>query len=84
MDSKIVYLVANIMFKTGLVKSPVCIQVLREALVGEFIGSTALKTKALMEKAWGGALFIDKAYRLALSIQRDFGPEAVETIMSVI
>ena len=83
-DSKIVYLVPDIMFKTGLVKSPVCIQVQREALVGEFIGSTALKTKALVEKAWGGTLFIDEAYRLALSTQRDFGPEAVETIMSVI
>ena len=83
-DSKIVYLVPDIMFKTGLVKSPVCIQVQREALMGEFIGSTALKTKALAEKAWGGTLFVDEAYRLALSTQRDFGPEAVETSMSVI
>ena len=72
-DSKIVHLVPDIMFKTGLIKSPVCIQVQWETLMGEFIGSTALKTKALAEKAWSGTLFVDEAYRLALSTQRDFG-----------
>ena len=83
-DSKIVYLVPDIMFKTGLVESPTCIQVQREVLVGVAIGSTAQRTKEMVEKARGATLFVDEAYRLALSTQNDFGPEAVETIMSAI
>ena len=72
------------MFETGLVESPTCIQVQREVLVGVAIGSTAQRTKEMVEKARGATLFVDEAYRLALSTQNDFGPEAVETIMSVI
>lgn len=40
------------------------IKATREDLVGKYLGSTAPKTKAILDKALGGVLFIDEAYSL--------------------
>ncbi|TGB04721.1 AAA family ATPase [Halobacillus salinus] len=53
----------------------------RSDLVGEYIGHTAKKTKDLIHKAIGGVLFIDEAYALARGGEKDFGKEAIDTIV---
>jgi SpoVK/Ycf46/Vps4 family AAA+-type ATPase len=52
----------------------------RADLVAAYVGQTALKTKALCQKALGGMLFIDEAY--GLTEDKDgFGNEAVEALL---
>jgi len=54
----------------------------RADVVGEYIGQTAQKTRALIQKARGGILFIDEAYALARGGDKDFGREAIDTMVS--
>jgi len=56
----------------------------RADLVGEHLGSTAIKTGKLIDSAMGGVLFIDEAYSLN-NVGYDggdaFGAEAVQTLL---
>lgn len=47
-------------------------------LIGRYVGHTAPQTKALVERAVGGVLYIDEAYGL---IENSFGRECVTTLV---
>lgn len=54
----------------------------RTDLIGEYVGSTAPKTKRKVEKANGGVLFIDEAYSLCpKDYGFDYGKECIATLM---
>jgi len=55
-------------------------------LVGEFLGTSALKTRQVAEAALGGVLFIDEAYSLAGNSQSGpdrFAQEALDTLVKI-
>lgn len=53
----------------------------RQALVGGFVGQTAIKTADVIEKARGSVLFIDEAYTLTQGGTNDYGREALESLL---
>lgn len=69
--------------KMGLLSKGHVVEADRVDLVGEYIGQTAPKVKAVIEKARGGVLFIDEAYSLARANDdsKDFGREVVEILV---
>ena len=53
----------------------------REGLVGQYVGHTARKTAEKIDSAMGGVLFVDEAYALNGHDTRDFGDEALATLV---
>lgn len=77
--------VAKIYCGLGVLKTPTVVEAKREDFVGQHLGSTAIKTGALIDSAMDGVLFIDEAYTLiqsGLSGGDAFGREAVDTLLA--
>jgi len=75
-------LLAQMYRAMGLLKRGHLVEVDRAGLVGEYVGTTALKTDRAVKRALDGVLFIDEAYALARGETRqDFGPEAIEALL---
>lgn len=70
------------MFKEmGVLSKGHLVEVERADLVAEYIGQTAQRTRDNLKKAAGGILFIDEAYSLARGGEKDFGKEAIDTLV---
>ncbi|MEE4560830.1 AAA family ATPase [Paenibacillus polymyxa] len=74
-------IIAKMLQKMGVLSKGHLIEVERADLVGEYIGHTAQKTRDLVKKSLGGVLFIDEAYSLARGGEKDFGKEAIDTLV---
>jgi type VII secretion ATPase EccA len=69
----------------GLLRTPNVVEAKRHDFVGQHLGSTAIKTTALIDSAMDGVLFVDEAYMLiqtGLSGGDAFGREAVDTLLA--
>ncbi len=75
--------IGKILYSMGLLPSPEMTEADRSTLVGSYIGHTAEKTKAVIDKVRkeGGTLFIDEAYELYKNSEKDFGEEAITTLL---
>ncbi|MGH9282457.1 MAG: AAA family ATPase, partial [Acidimicrobiales bacterium] len=56
----------------------------RSQLVAGFVGHTAIQVRKVVEGALGGVLLVDEAYALARGDERDFGQEAIDTLVKLI
>ncbi|WP_240419636.1 AAA family ATPase [Paenibacillus periandrae] len=74
-------IIAKLLQTMGVLSKGHLIEVERADMVGEYIGHTALKTREMVKKALGGVLFIDEAYSLARGGEKDFGKEAIDTLV---
>ena len=78
-------LVGRIYHALGIVRDAYrFVECKRDDLVAGYIGQTAPKVRAQVEKALGGVLFIDEAYSLyTASGEHDFGLEAIDTLVAL-
>jgi len=74
-------LIGHLFQKMNVLSKGHLIEAERADLVGEYIGHTAQKTRELIKKAQGGILFIDEAYSLGRGGEKDFGKEAIDTLV---
>lgn len=74
-------LVGELYRAIGLLPSGHLVETERSGLIAGYLGQTALKTKAVCERALGGVLFIDEAYSLVANGDI-YGDEAIDTLLT--
>ncbi|PJE03616.1 MAG: type VII secretion AAA-ATPase EccA [Mycobacterium sp.] len=78
-------ILAQLLFGLGVIARPEVVEASRPQLVDTYLGKTAQKTNAVIDKALGGLLFIDEAYSLYQRGYSDgdaYGQEAVDTLLA--
>lgn len=81
--TSIARIIAGLYLRLGILKTDKVVETDRAGLVAPYVGQTAIKTRKIAESALGGILFIDEAYSLAKGGERDFGREAIETLLKM-
>lgn len=74
-------LLGQALYDAGVIPSAKFREVDPEKLISPNIGETAQKTRAVLEDAVGGVLFIDEAYGLHQESGTHYGQQAVDTIL---
>ncbi|EKK20843.1 AAA family ATPase [Fructilactobacillus florum] len=75
-------LFAAILFQNGIISDNKLVNTDRSDLVGHYTGTTADRTKRVIENSLGGVLFIDEAYQLSHpDSPTDFGHEAIDQLI---
>lgn len=79
--TEVARIIGKLLRQEGILGSTKFFEVTRRDLIAEYVGQTAVKTRALIDKAMGGVLYIDEAYSLAYGGERDFGAEAIAELL---
>ena len=75
-------IIVGILYNLGYIKQNKLIEVSSKDLVAEYVGQTAPKTMAVVDRALGGILFVDEAYALAsVGNQNSYNDEAIATLI---
>ena len=75
-------IIVDILYNLKYIKQNKLIEVSSKDLVAEYVGQTAPKTMAVIERAKGGVLFIDEAYALASKDnQNSYNAEAIAMLI---
>ena len=76
-------IIAEMLYNLKYVKQNKLIEVSSKDLVAEYVGQTAPKTMAVVQKALGGVLFVDEAYSLASGQGQgnSYNEEAIATLI---
>ena len=74
-------IMARIYRALGILKKGHLVETDRSGLVGQYMGETAVKTGKVIDTALDGVLFIDEAYTLASEAGKDYGSEAIATLL---
>jgi ATPase family associated with various cellular activities (AAA) len=79
--TEIAKIIGQMYSKIGILHNSTFKKVSRSDLIAGYLGQTAIKTQKVIESSLGGVLFIDEAYSLADSEQRDsFSKECIDTL----
>lgn len=77
----IITILAKMYSSLGIVGTDKIVKAERSDLVGKYLGSTAIKTKKVLDSARGGILVLDEVYALGNNEQSDsFSKECIDTI----
>jgi hypothetical protein len=76
-------LLAGIYRELEIVSKGHLIETDRSGLVAGYVGQTATKAQEVVTSALGGVLLVDEAYALAQGGERDFGAEAIATLLNL-
>jgi probable Rubsico expression protein CbbX len=77
-------LMADLLHQLGYLEQGQLVHAMRDDLVGEYVGQTAPKTRAVLDRAMGGVLFIDEASALYQpDNSKDYGLESIEILLQV-
>jgi SpoVK/Ycf46/Vps4 family AAA+-type ATPase len=77
-------LLAQVYRTLGVVEKGHLVETDRAGLVAGYVGQTALKVTEVVQSALGGLLLVDEAYALARGGERDFGQEAIDTLVKLV
>lgn len=74
-------LMGRIFTALGFLEKGHLVETDRAGMVASHIGGTAEKVSKLVESALDGVLFVDEAYALETGSEKDFGQEAIDTML---
>lgn len=79
--TQVAKILAKLFEEENIISSNKFVEVTRADLVAGYVGQSALKTKAVLNKAKNGVLFIDECYSLLSENSRDYGHEVVAELV---
>lgn len=80
--TEVARILSRILYDAGVLSEAKVIETDAFGLIGKYVGETGPKTKAKIEEAMGGVLFIDEAYALVASRDNsNYGDEAIAVLL---
>jgi SpoVK/Ycf46/Vps4 family AAA+-type ATPase len=66
----------------GVLRDGHVVEAVAGDLIAEYVGQTAAKTNAVIDRALDGVLLVDEAYQLSEQRERGFGGEAIDALLA--